>query len=451
MDPEDIVKMAEKMGADEVEVFWIKDVSTELTVEKNEVDFGGGGATTGYSIRVLKDGRIGFSYFSEKDAESAVENAIKLSKLGKNIEGYSLPSASDYPDIEGIYDENVANYDPEQALKDLKEMVESALSMHKGIVIPEGGVEYGYTEYYVYNSHGLYVEGKESVIGGGLYAVLQDKGVSNGSAMWVSHRADIDFSSIGKEAAEIAIKTNGARKLEKSREMDVLFMRNAMKQILEFTTVVQLYGNRAHRGESPYNPNMLGSEVGAKGLNIYDDQLNPMGLYTAPSDDEGIPSRKLPLIEGGVLRNFMYDTVSAKEFGTESTGNGMRTGPRFRVPRDSSVPETVARNIVLEFPEVKPIDDLISEMERGIVVYSVLGAHTSNAVSGDISVNSTGLLYVENGEIKYPVASAMIGTNSQHILKNVVAFGDDARVMPASMGGFSFIMPSILVKGIKVS
>ncbi len=451
MDPEDIVKLAEKKGADEAEVFWIKNVETELSVEKNEVNFGGGGASTGYSIRVVKDGRIGFSYFSEKDVEKAVENAIKLSKLGKKIEGYSLPSADDYPEIEGIYSDDVANYEPEMALDSLKEMVESALSLHKGMVIPEGGIEYGYTEYYVYNSHGLYVEGKESGIGGWLYAVLQDKGVSNGSAMAFSHSADIDFSSIGKEAGEIALKTQGAKKLEKSGEMDVLFMRNAMKQILEFTTVVQLYGNRAHRGESPYRPDMIGEKIGADGLSIYDDQLNPLGLYTAPSDDEGVPSRRLELIEDGILKNFMFDSVSAKEFGAESTGNGMRTGPRFRVPRDSSVPETVARNIVLEFPEVKSIDDIISEMDRGIVVYSVLGAHTANAVSGDISINSTGLLYVENGEVKYPVISAMIGTNSQHILKNIGALGDDIRPMPASMGGFSFIMPSVLVHGIKVS
>ncbi len=451
MEPEEIVKMAEKLGADEAEVFWIKDVSTELTVEKNEVDFGGGGASTGYSVRVLKDGRIGFSYFSEKDVESAVEKAIKLSKLGKKIEGYSFLKEGDYPVMEGLYHDDVANYSPEEALRDLKEMVKSATDYRKGIIVPEGGVEYGYTEYYVYNSHGLYVEGKESAIGAGLYAILDDKGVSNGSSSGVSHKADLDFSAIGKEASEIAVNTNGASKLEKSGKMDVLFMRNAIKQILEFTTVVQLYGNRAHRGESPYKPDMLDSEVAAKGLSVYDDQTNPQGLYSAPSDDEGGVSRKLPLIENGVLKNFMFDSVSAKEFGAESTGNGMRSGPRFRTPRDSSVPETVSRNMVIEFPKVKSIDELISEMDRGIAVYSVLGAHTSNAVSGDMSMNSTGLLYVEGGEIKHPVSSAMLGGNSTELLKNIIAIGDDRRPMSASMGGFSFIIPSILVSGMNVA
>ncbi len=451
MEPEDIVRMAEKMGANEAEVFWIKDVSTEISVEKNEVDFGGGGASTGYAVRVLRDGRIGFSYFSEKDVETALESALKLSKLGKKIDGYSFLSDDEYPVIEGIYSDRIVNYSPEEGLENLKEMVDSAREIRRDIIVPEGGIKYGYSEYYVYNSHGTYAEGKESFIGGGLYAILQDKGVSNGSSTRVSHKPDIDFSAIGKEASEIAIKTNGAKNLEKSGEMDVLFMRNAIKQILEFTTVVQLYGNRAHRGESPYRPDILGKEIAAKGLNLYDDQTNPLGLYSAPSDDEGRASRKLPLIEDGVLRNFMFDSVSAKEFGAESTGNGMRTGPRFRTPRDSSPPETVARNIVLEFPDVKSIDSLISEMDRGIVVYSVLGAHTSNVVSGDISLNSTGLLYVENGGIKYPVSSAMIGGNSVELLKNIIAIGDDERPLPASMGGFSFIIPSILVKGMNVA
>jgi PmbA protein len=450
MEPEDIIRKAERMGADEAEVFFLRGVETEISVENNQIDFGGGAASTGYSIRVLKDGRIGFSYFSEENTEKAIESALKLSKLGKRIDGYSFLKDDAFPAVEGVYSDEVANMDPEEALEMTKEMFESAL-LHEKMVVAGGGLGYGYTEYFIYNSHGVYAEGKESAIGGGVYAVLPDKTVSNGTAFRVSHMKDIDFSEVGKEAGQRAIDTQGAGKLEKPGRMQVLFHPRTFTSLIEYTAVVQLYGNRAHRGESVYRPDMMGNEVAARGLSLYDDQLNPMGMYTAPSDDEGGISRKLALIEGGKLAGFMYDSVSAAEFGAEATGNGMRSGARFKSPRDSTPPETVARNISLEFPEAKDFDALISEMDRGVIVYSVLGAHTANAVTGDISVNSPTLFYVENGEIKHPVASAMIGTSSVELLKGIIAVSRERRPITGDISGMSFIMPYVLVDGINVA
>ncbi len=450
MEPEDIIRMAERMGADEAEVFFLRGTETEISVENNQIDFGGGAASTGYAIRVLKDHRIGFSYSSEENMEKAIESALKLSKLGKKIDGYSFLKDDAFPAVEGVYSDDVANMDPEEALRMTKEMFESAL-LHEKMIVAGGGLGYGYTEYFIYNSHGVYAEGKESEIGGGIYAVLPDKTVSNGTAVRVSHLKDVDFNEVGKEAGQRALDTQGAGKLEKPGKMQVLFHPKTFASLTEYTTVQQLYGNRAHRGESVYTPEMIGQQVASGGVSIYDDQLNPIGLYTAPSDDEGGASRKLALIEDGSLAGFMYDSVSAAEFGVEPTANGMRSGGRFKSPRDSTPPETVARNISLEFPSTKDFEGLIAEMDRGVIVYSVLGAHTANAVTGDISVNSPTLFYVENGEIKYPVASAMIGTNSTELLKGIIAVSGERRPIDGDISGMSFIMPYVLIDGINVA
>ncbi len=451
MEPEDMVKMAEKLGADEAEIFWIRSLGTEISIENNEVDFGGGGASTGYAARIVKDEKIGFSYFSDRNVEKGIESAIKLSKLGKRIKGYSLPDSDDYPEISGVYDEEVAAYTPEKALERTREMLKAARDIHEKMVVAGGGFGYGMTEYYVYNSRGSYAEGKETSIGAGIYVVLQDRSVSNASISRVSHLDDLSFADIGKDAGERALMTQGAKKLEKGGEMKVLFTPECFSHLIEYTTVPQLYGNRANRGESAYKPEMMGSEIASPSLSLYDDQTNPLGLYTGPSDDEGVPSRKLPLIENGVLRSFMYDTVSATEFGAESTGNGMRSGARFKSSRDSTPPETVARNISLEFPSKKEFEEMVGEIDRGLVVYSVLGAHTSNAVTGDISVNSPSLMYIEKGEMKYPIASAMIAGNSTEMLKNVIAVSRDARPIEGDISGMSFIMPYVLVDRIKVA
>jgi PmbA protein len=96
-------------------------------------------------------------------------------------------------------------------------------------------------------------------------------------------------------------------------------------------------------------------------------------------------------------------------------------------------------------------ETLISQVDEGVIVYDVLGAHTSNPVSGDFSVNSSVLFKIEKGEVVYPVKSAMLGGNFHECLQNISGIGDDYKLLSGGLTPVSFYIPSMSFDGIRVT
>ena len=183
------------------------------------------------------------------------------------------------------------------------------------------------------------------------------------------------------------------------------------------------------------------------------DPLMPAGLGTSASDDEGIPSRKVRLVKKGIAEEVLFDHFSALKHSEVSTSSGVRGG---RLSGDRSFrqpPTTMARNICVETGAagMRKYDDVLGEMDRGMVVMDVLGAHTANRVSGDFSVNSSRLFYVERGEMVHPVTSAMISGNALDLLGGIDAVCDDHKMMSGSMGATTAYLPSMRVKGLRIT
>ncbi len=129
------------------------------------------------------------------------------------------------------------------------------------------------------------------------------------------------------------------------------------------------------------------------------------GLRTWKFDDEGVPRRTTPIIEKGVLCNFIYDNYTAKKEGKESTGNAARAGYL-------STPSVEATNFHIKSSN-KSHEQLLREVDDGLLVYYLQGAHSSNPVSGEFSVVATPAWKIEKGKIAYAVRGAMFGW--QHI------------------------------------
>lgn len=127
-------------------------------------------------------------------------------------------------------------------------------------------------------------------------------------------------------------------------------------------------------------------------------------------DGEGTPSQKTVIVDDGVLRNFIYDLKTAKKGNTKSTGNGMRSSY-------AEMPEIGSSNLIFDFKEYQPLSDINS----GVYVTDILGAHTANPISGDFSVEAMNAFKIEKGELKHPVKKAMLSGNLFDILKEANA------------------------------
>ncbi len=447
---ERILKRAMEKGADSAEVFYMDRKKDSYSVEKNVINFTSGSVEMGFGIRLLAGSRIGFSYATTEDkAMKAVEEAVRLTSLSRERKGFHFSTRTDFKSPEKTWNGEIVGVEPQEGADLAKVMIEAAHEVDKDINVAEGGIDIGHYHTGIVNSEGLSVSDRGTFAAAGIYAVLERGDVSAGEEFILSRGLDMDFAEIGRKAAEMAVKFHGPVKMEKSGKIPVVFRNTALNQMFEFITVPALYGDAAERGESVYS-GKIGQKVADSKISIVDDGLMSGGITTQKMDDEGTPSQRNVIIENGELKRFLYDISAAAEFGKEPTGNGMRAQRLSGTNTFKALPTTGARNITVEGNAVE-LEKLISEVDYGVFVYSVLGAHTSNPASGDFSVNSGNLLLIENGEVTKPLKSAMLGGNMPAALGSVIGIANDYRVMSGHIYFMGSKLPSIAVNGVNVT
>jgi PmbA protein len=215
----------------------------------------------------------------------------------------------------------------------------------------------------------------------------------------------------------------------------VILTQFALQELLAYTVINAIKADNVQRDQSPFK-GKIGEKVASENLSIYDDGLFAGGLRTWLFDGEGVPHQKTAVIKKGILRNYLYDNYSAKKEGTESTGNAARGGYL-------STPSIDTTNFHL-MPGNNSADQMISEIDDGLIIYYLQGAHSSNPVSGDFSVVATPAWKIKNGEITHSSRGVMLAGNVFELLKGISVVGSNERQMG------SMIAPWIQVENVKV-
>ncbi|UCH88368.1 MAG: TldD/PmbA family protein [Thermoplasmata archaeon] len=448
------VKLAVKLGADEADVYLISDIATSIEIENGSVNFSEKSTDNGIGLRVLKDGHVGFSYCTaEQELESTLKKALTVAKFSKKIE-FNLPtpeSAGKIPKIDKLFDKRILDLEAQAGLDMSKVLLQSAEEVHEDINISGGGIGFGYDITALVNSAGLEAGYYGTGIGASLSTVIQedeDDVAGQGFEAFGSNMHEIDLNKIGRTAAELAVKSLKPVSIE-GGELTVVFHPFSFSSLLEFTVIPSIYGEPVHKGESVYS-DKKDQMVSAENVSLYDDPTVPGGIGSAPIDDEGLSSRRTVLIESGVLKNFLYDIATAAEFGQEPTGSGIRA-ERWDTSSDyHALPDTVARSIYLE-TKTTNFDDLIADISDGIFVYSIMGAHTANMVSGDFSVNSPTLFQIKNGELGKPCKPVMLSGNMPELMHSITGMADDFRMVDGDFHPTVINLGSVRVEKVKVT
>jgi len=214
-----------------------------------------------------------------------------------------------------------------------------------------------------------------------------------------------------------------------------VFTQFALQELLHYTLINAVKSDYVQRNQSAFK-GKIGKNVASEIVTIYDDGLLKGGIRTWKFDGEGVPQQKTPIIEKGVLRNFIYDNYTAKKEGKESTGNASRAGYL-------STPNVEATNFRI-MPGNKSPEELISGVKEGLLVYYLQGAHSSNPASGEFSVVAAPAWKIENGEVAYAIKGAMLAGNIFQVLTNVSELASNERKIGA------LVAPWILVENVKV-
>ena len=416
------VKLAEKLGASEAEAFASRVRGFDVSLKNNNLDQASSYDEAGLGLRVITDKRVGFSYTSvlgRDSVERLAERAVKLARASRpDPEWRGLPEApSSYPQVERTYSSRVASITSGEAVELASAMLDEALGS-KGITVVYGSFFAGTGWKAVYNSHGVQASSRGTESMAWIEVVAAGDGdTTPGCASWAGSRVElVDTVSIAREAVERALSSLKPVKLE-GGVMPVIFTEKALFMLLNFSLHQALKGDNVVRGRSPY-AGKVGEQVAVESLTVRDRGLMPGGLATDRFDDEGVPMRDKALIEGGVLRGFLYDTYWARRAGAEPTGNALRSGY-------SAMPTIRFTNLVVE-PGDASRDEMLAETRRGLLVDDLQGAHSTNPETGEFSVVATPAWLVEGGELK-PVRGVMLAGNVYDIVKEIDMVGREVR------------------------
>jgi len=219
-----------------------------------------------------------------------------------------------------------------------------------------------------------------------------------------------DPESIGRTAARRAVRRLGGRKV-KTTEVPVIFdPENAASLLRAIAGAAS--GPTLYRRAS-FLLDRLGSRVAAPSITLVDDGTLPGALGSRPFDGEGLPTPRTVIVREGVLESYLLDSYSGRKLGMASTHHAVRDGAGVSVSTS---------NLMLLPGSASP-QELIASVKNGFYVTELIGFGV-NGVTGDYSRGAAGL-WIENGELTYPVEEVTVAGNLLRMFENVAGIGND--------------------------
>ena len=417
-----ILSLSRDLKADAAEVFLRVSTSTSVEIKDQKVDAFERARDIGVGLRVLVNGKTGFSYTTDLTEPSLRELAQAAVSGARNTEPDPfaiIPArpSSLYRTVD-IFDPAIVALSEQEQIGRVMAMEREAYAVDPRVRrIRKASAGFYQAETLIANSHGASISYRGTAASASIEVVAEEKGESQ--AGWESDvkrfYAKLDIEDIGRKAARKALDLLGACSID-SVKAPVVLEAGVAEEVLSI--IASGFSAENVQKKKSLFIGRLGSDVVSPLITVYDDGLLDGGMGSAPSDDELVPARKKTVIDQGRLALFLHNARTANQDRTESTGNGIRGG--FK-----GVPGVGVTNLYIA-PGPHAPEELIASTVRGLYVTEIMGAHMANPISGDFSVGATGF-WIENGKKAYPVREITIAGNILDLMKNVDAIGNDLR------------------------
>jgi PmbA protein len=412
---ESLVVFASRCGADEAEVSVSDGYEFNVDVRKGKIETLIEAGSRVCGLRIIKDKKTAFASSSDLEMgtlKRLVRSAVRRAELGNPDRFAGLaPLAKETVDAAAL-----KLYDPAIAGLDSKTKIGLALETER-MALRDKRITNSYGATFASNeirsvlamSNGFVGEYAQTYcgLGVGLQAGGTDDRVEDSWSSSKRHFKDLESpEAIARKAVDRTVRQLKPRKV-KTQNVPVIFEPTQTAWLMGF-----LFGcvtGTAVYQKATFLEGKLGERVGNDLITIVDDGLLPGELGSHPFDSDGLPSRRTVVVERGVLRNYLCNYYAARKLRLKSTGNadGNGVGPN---------------NFYLEPGTASP-KDIIAGTKKGLILIRTLG-HGLNSVTGDISRGAFGL-WVEGGEIAYPVSEVTISGNLGRILNSIEAVASD--------------------------
>lgn len=390
------------------------------------------------AVRTLKNQRLGFS-FSFNLSDAAVKEAFKRALDSSTIldkQAFSfVESKPDTIDPDSFYDKHMDTVTSGHKLETLNKLVDAVHIDKRIIKVEKPSYEESVSYISIINSSGVFKRFSTSRfdISISVLAKQGDESQMTWDFQGTNTFAALDAQKLGRNCAELALKTIGGTRLPTG------FYDTILTQLVssQFLSVVA----RSFAADAVYkNTSMLAGKLHQRvfpdHINIIDEPSLKDGLGSVPFDAEGTPAAKKLLIDKGVVNTFLYDKYYAILMNSETTGNASR----HTVTQPPSIGVT---NLVLdaEKPCEKDLRDILFD---GPVITELMGMHTVNPVTGEFSLGARGYT-IKSGNFSAPLKDITIAGNLFSLLNNIQSAGSDSVLYG------HILAPSLLIKQLKIA
>ncbi len=431
-------KTALARGADEAEAYVEAGASLGVELENGRVAATGASRAMGASLRIVKDGRLGFAYWTEeKDAAAAADRALRQARLAPRRD-FHFPAGEAAKAMPGRWDPRIAALEVGDAIAIAKELVAGAREASPKSVLAGGGASLDFATWALANTHGLAVWDRDTSIGASASLVLEEGGraISSGESR-SAHAFGLDARAVAREAGTTIESFRKPKPAQAKGAMDIVLRPDAALELVTGLAVSAASGDEAMRGKTVWSAKR-GQQVAAPGFDLVDDPWCKGAIGSTPVDGDGLATRRLPIVQGGVLRTFLFDCWDGHRHGQPTTRSGVRSGFKSR-------PDTGTHHLVLSSPAARAYDQVIAGVDDGFLVDSVLGAHTANVTTGDFSVTASNVWRIRKGAIAGPVSEVALGGNLPDLLLRLDGVAKEAKAMDGAR------IPAVRFRDVTVS
>ncbi len=429
---EEILSLARKV-AEEAEVFWISTEETPVHFEANRLKAIQSKQSSSVSLRIIKNGRLGYAAASGQiDNQKLVDIAVETAQFGMPAK-FDFPTQKSFPQV-NIVDQQVEAVPIAEMIELGQKMIDPIMRSTPGILC-DAGVSKNIMILRLINSRGGQAEYKKTTFGLGVGGTL----IRDTDMLFVGEGQESchplrDTQSI-TEAVLHQLEMAKNLAVAPNRQLPVIFTPDGMVSAFIPSLMSAFNGKTVMEGASPIGKR-LGEKVFDARLSLDDNPTIEYAPNSRPCDDEGVASQRTPLIENGVVRNFLYDLQTAGQAKARSTGSGSRGRGGLMTPSPSSL--TINTGDMT-------FEQMVQDIKEGLVVEQLMGAEQGNILGGDFSGNVLLGYKIENGKIVGRVKNTMVSGNVYQVLKEIAGLGKEAKWVNGAIYTPHIYCPSLSV------
>ena len=413
----DLIDKAAKAGADGADAVFVERVSLSLTQRLGEMEHLERSEGADLGLRVFVGSRqaiVSSSDTSETALEELVDRAVAMARSVPEDSycGLADPEqlADDFPDLEVCDD---AEPDSDMLSERAARAEEAALGV-SGVTNSEGAeAGWGRNNIAMVSSNGF-----AQTRSGSSHSISVSVVAGENAGM----ERDYDYATavygedlpspeeIGLSAGEKAVGRLNPQKAQ-SAEVPVVYDPRVANSLLGHLADA-INGNSVTRGTT-FLKDKMEEKIFPDSVAVVDDPLRRRGLRSKCFDGEGVGTKRMDIIENGVLKTWILDLRSARQLGLKTTGHAARG--------TSSPPSPSTTNLYLEAGDVTP-KALMADIKEGFYITELMGFGV-NGITGDYSRGASGF-WIENGELAYPVTEVTIAGNLADMFQNLTVADD---------------------------